>query len=167
VLFRSNDIKFKKYDVYSNNNNFSTYISNDGVISTYHTYSKGSGDSERTIHRYIINLPNNTTEFYYDKKFFNIPMASLKEFDKSKKIEIKDLKVKEKTNEYTIYYGGFLSTLDYIIVNHAPILNGEEFKLDDNIGIYYNYKINDDIYIIGTKGLGGGKFGGGGASSKW
>jgi hypothetical protein len=161
------DLNFKKYDIYVNGKYFESYISDDGVISTHHSYTKDSGDDEKTINRYLINLPPNTTEFYYDKKFFDVPMASLKEFKKSLKVELKDLKIKSKTEEYTIYYTGFFSTLDYIIVNHKPLSNSKELELEKRIGIYGSYKLNNDIYIISPKYIGGGKFGGGGASSNW
>ncbi len=164
------DIEFKKYDIYSNNMLFKSYLSSDGVISTYHTYSivsYGDDDDIKTIHRYLINLPPNTTEFYYDKKFFDIPMASLNKFEKSRKVELKDLTVEKQTKEYTVYYGGALSVIDYIIVNHTSLSKGEEFRLKNSIGVYNSYRLNNDIYIIGIKSLGGGKFGGAGARGEW
>lgn len=160
------DTSFKEYDVVTNYTNFDMIISEDGAISSYHSYSETEGDDTETIDVYLLNLPKNTTHFYYSKGLFSLPKASLKEFPESKKVEIKDLTTYLTKDNYIVYNGGFLGIYDYIILTTGDIKDGEDFTID-NIATHKSIRYNKDIYVFGVGKFKGGKFGGSGAGSDW
>lgn len=162
------NIKFKEYDVITNYTHFDMIISDDGAISSHHSYSEteGSGEDSRTetINIYLLNLPNNSTHFYYNKSLFSVPKASLNEFPESKKIELKDLNVYFEKDNYIVYSGGFFGTFDYIIINKGILSDGEDFTID-NLATYKSIRYSKDIYVFGIGKLKGGRFSGGGSGS--
>ena len=156
------NISFKEYDVVTNYTNFDMIISEDGVISSHHSYSESDGDDTKTVNVYLLNLPKNTTHFYYSKSLFSLPKASFKEFPDSKKVELKDLNVYRKKDDYIIYSGGFFGIYDYIILNTGQSKEGQEFTID-NIATYKSIRYNKDIYAFSVSKLKGGGFSGAGA----
>jgi len=161
------DNNFKDYTLTTTDQVFDLRI-NDEVMVSSHSYTSGSGKDETTISVTNIIVPNTVKKIWYHTTVFHGTYASSKEFPKSKKIEISELKKYKETDTYTIYRTKkFFSPFDYLIVTKGNN-KGEEYKLTDSkLGTYVCDKINQRIYVLAIKSLGGGKVGGAGAGSEY
>lgn len=156
--------KFNQYDVYVNGETFNLNISEDQVISA--EWQKKSG---KTSHTYrCVTLPEGTSEYWVDVEMDaeNGIFVSSKPIVGGKKIRLQDLDVYDETETYIIYNPGFLSSIDYIILDKGH-KNGEEFKIEGKMGNWICDQIGSNIYIFSFKSFGGGSSGGAGAEGDW
>lgn len=167
-IIEINNNKFKEYSLITTFNNFKLKI-NEGIIVSEHNYDKGSGDNKKTINITNLIIPYGIDKIWYYYSLIDGVCATSKEFNKSKLIDIDDLKVYKQTSTYTIYKGGMLSPFDYIIVvgNHKGDKNSIDCELLDSGQVYNCDKINDDIYIFNYVRSSSGDFGGGGSGNEF
>lgn len=156
--------KFNQYDVYVNGETFNLNISEDEVISA--EWQKKSG---KTSHTYrSVTLPEGTTDIWIETELDaqNGIFVSSKPLSGAKKMNLSELDVYDETDTYIIYNPGFLSSIDYIILDKGH-KNGEEFKIEGKMGNWICDQIGSNIYIFSFKSFGGGSSGGGGAEGDW
>lgn len=159
---------FKQYQLTSNGEFFDINISDDFIICAEWSVSSGSGKHRTTKHYTSVTVAEGTKEIWVDTKFFdtgNRTFASLKELKNGKKIKLIDLDIVDDEPTFTLYKGGFLSDLDYIIVNKNHKL-GEEFEIEGIWGSFICDEIKHNVYLFWSA-TGSGKFGGGGAGSSY
>lgn len=156
--------KFNQYDVYVNGETFDLNISEDGVISA--EWETRSGKSSHTYR--CVTLPEGTSEYWVDVEMDaeNGIFVSSKPINGGKKIRLQDLDIYDQTDTYIVYYPGFSSSIDYIILDKGH-KEGEEFKIEGKMGNWICDQIGSNIYIFSLKDLGGGSSGGGGANGNW
>lgn len=156
--------KFNQYDVFVNGQTFDLNISEDGIISA--EWSESSG---KTSHTYrCVTVPEGISELWIDVEMDaeNGIFVSSKPISGCKKISLTDLDVYDETDTYIVYNPGFLSSVDYIIVDKGH-KEGEEFKIQNKMGNWICDQIGSKIYIFSLKDMGGGSSGGGGAEGDW
>ena len=141
---------------------------NDEIIVSHHSYTEGSDDNQITISITNLIMPDSIKEIWYKPTAFKGVYASAEPFEKAKKLTLDKLKIVKEKPTYTIYKTKmFTSPFNYIIVTKGH-KEGEEYKLSDqSIGTYVCDRINDDIYILSFKEMGGGKIGGAGAGGSY
>lgn len=167
-IIEINNNKFKEYTLITTFNNFKLKI-NEGIIVSKHNYNEGSGDNKKTINITNLIIPYGIDKIWYYYSLIDGVCATSKEFNKSKMLDINDLRIYKEKPTYTIYKGGFLSPFDYIIVvkNHKGDDNSIDCQLMDTGHIYNCDKINNDIYIFNYVRAGSGDFGGSGAGNEF
>jgi hypothetical protein len=159
---------FNQYQLTSNGEFFDINISDDFIICAEWSVSSGSGKHRTTEYYTSVTVAEGTKEIWVDTKFFdtgNSTFVSLKELKNGKKLKLIDLDIVDDEPTFTLYKGGFLSDLDYIIVNKNH-KSGEEFEIEGTWGSFICDEIKHNVYLFWSA-TGSGKFGGGGAGSSY
>lgn len=160
-------IKFNQYLVYVMGETFNLNISDDGIITSYWSEQKGTGDDKTTVYYNSITITPDIKKIWYKTKMDmeNGLFASKNKIKDGTEIDIKNLKISEETSTYIIYETPFFSSVDHIIVNKGH-KSGEEFSIEGKYGKWFCDNI-DNTYLFGVKSLGNGKFGGAGSFEEW
>lgn len=161
---------FKLYDLNAEGQHFDLTIK-DNFMVAYHSYTETSG-SGKDEHTETINVTNLFIPAGIKFIWYLDTYAGPKPFPGAHLIKMSDLEVDDDTPDYISYdTKGWFSSCPFnniIVVKKNANVGGEEFKLTDNkLGYYTCKEINRDLYIITIKDLGGGNFGGAGASSSF